>query len=237
MRILIGILFTGLVIATPASACDLKNISFGDNIDRTVSKYKLEVMQVVESNKEGEFILSEMGKVVCDDLPEQSLMEFIFIDDVLVKISINNPNTSEELLKYAKEAFGENDDIDRKKASNGKTSIALWNKESRQSAIYSTHIQEKQGAIENLSISSKMHGALFEKNSKAQGKIIDADLKAKGLGKYSSGYIAGYGKNSSSGSKTEEYDPNALQRMKDRYDNSDKEYKERNKNKPREGRY
>jgi hypothetical protein len=227
MRIFITILLISLVTAAPAGACDLKNLFFGASAKQIIDQYKLVVEDV---EKDGEFFITEMGKVVCDELPEQSMMEFTFIDNSLVKLKIDNKNSSAELLAYGQKEFGESDDKDRKKNSNGKVSVALWNAGEKMSIVYSTHKNARGEISEGLDISSKMHSALFEKIVEQRSKDIDKYLKANSMGKYSSSYQNGTSSSSSSGvnSTGGTYDPNALQDMKNQYDKEHDAWKKKN---------
>lgn len=181
-----------ITIASSAYAgeCDLTQPFFGSNSEQIISSYKLEPAdpELAKPEKTGEFVISEMGKIVCDELPDESVMEFTFIDDNFVKIKIYTPNKSEELLQYAKKTFGENDDKDREKSANGMTNMALWGKNDKWSALYSNYKNGRGDLFESLDISSKLHQKLFEKISIQKGQDIDEYLKEKGLGVYAKGY-------------------------------------------------
>lgn len=258
MRFLVITLLLSFFTFVDASACDLKKIPFGSSIDRVVNLYKLDYPEILDVDKQGEFMTSEMGKVVCDELPEKAIMEFAFIDNVFVKIKIYNPDTSEALLQYAKKTFGENDDKNRKKSSDGKTSIALWNGDALYNVLYSTRTKDSGGVIESIDISSKMHSGLFAKIDEQRGKDIDAYLKEKGLGKYSAEYKKSNRSASSSGSSSgsapasvskgssgsdesgetvdENYNPDSLDSLKNSYEKKHKAWKKKNEANPGKGR-
>lgn len=230
MRFLLG--FISLIFLPFASfACDLSKIAFGSNIEQTSNKYNLPEM--LGADTEGEYILAEHGKVACDSLPESSMMEFVFIDNVLVEVRVNNVSDkkTQPLLDIAKKNMGDSDDNSRKKNSEGKVSVALWNDKASMIAVYSNHSKSKNEDKEFLGLTSKMHKKLFEKINKQKGAAIDANLKELGIGKYSSAYK----KQNKNSNKNDgyvsggAYDPNALKDLKKKYDQAEEAYKNRQK--------
>lgn len=242
MRLLIITLLSFLALnAHAASHCNFDKMQFGTTVEQVLSYYELEVLEVV---KEGEFIVAEEGKVVCDALPERVRVEFSFIDDTFVKTTIQGLDESGALLTYATKIFGESDDADRKKAAGDKTLLALWAKDARQSVIYSVTKNTRNESRESLTITSKLHSKLFEKISVQRGKAIDDYLKVHGLGKYgkSDGVTApvsqsksqpkkdkgASGSNSGSGAYTGDYDANAVDELKRKYERSQDAWKKKN---------
>lgn len=219
MKIFLSFLSLFFLSASFAGACGFDKPAFGSTTEQIISKYKFDLLEV---KTEGEEILAEHGKVICDTLPEESMLEFTFIDDSLVKIHIQTPNKSEELLKYSQATFGESDDKDRSKSANNLTSLALWGNKEKYSVIYSSNPK-----LEKLDISSKNHKNLFDKISKQRGKAIDDELKAKGLGKYSNN-SSSTSPNENSGA-TKNYDNDALKDLKRKYDRAEDAYKSRQK--------
>ena len=215
------------VLSSQAVACDIKKSSFGSSIEQVMSVYNVEALAI---EKEGEFILSEMGDIACSGLPEISMIEFTFIDNVFVKIQIKNPSSGNELFKYAKSALGKNDDASRKPDKDGRVLNALWNNDSRFSAVYIASKNE-----ESLDISSKMHKALFGKITQQKNKALDAYLKENGKGKYASDNK--YKSNTIAPKTTNgDYDADALKKMKDSFEKSSEKWKNDNSNNPKSGR-
>ncbi len=180
MRVLL-LAFTALVTsATAASACDLKNMMFGSNTANIIDKYKIDTLEV---QKDGEFVLADSAAAICPEMPENALVEFMFVDDVLVRVNITNHGKNEALLEYAKSVLGESDDKKRKKDKNNKTNMALWASDKSRSVIYSAN--DVNGEREEiLNVTSMLHKPLFDKVSEQHSKAADAYLKEKGRGEY-----------------------------------------------------
>lgn len=235
MRIFTILIITYLYSAGIAysEACNIKNLPFGNNTSQIIDEYNLDILEATTS---GEFPIITMGKLVCSDLPEQAVIEFIFIDDVFVKVNINTPDTSEELLQYAQNVFGENDDHERKKSRDGKTYVALWNNNSAYSVVYSKYTKPNPQQFEHLEITSKKHNKLFEQLAVQQGKAMDEYLKEHKSGKYDPSYNDSSSSNKNMLTKDTNYDPDSLEKLKNKYDKSDEDWKRRNQNTPRKGR-
>jgi len=209
---------------TVANACDLKSITFGSNTETIIKRFNIDTLDI---NITGEAMVSSSGENICNNLPEDSIAEFVFIDNQLVEIKLHNENKSQELLMFALKQFGENDDKDRSKNRYQQTTIALWNKDKDYSAIYSLSIDDNS-QTELLNMSSKNHNVLFEKIAKERGKEIDRYLKRKNLGKYSSDYKKQDSTNpnspSNSGTTTKD-DGNGLKALKQKFDRAQEKYK------------
>lgn len=227
-----------VLVSSPAGACDFKKLFFGASASQIIDQYNLNSleMDLQEMPKKGEFTVREMGSVVCNNLPENSFIKFIFIDDTLVKVKIINQSNSQNLLSTLKDVFGENDDSEREKSADGKTKIAMWDAK-KMSVLYSFDKDSKGSYQENANISSKAHDALFQKIIKKNNKAIDQYLKESGKGKYSKSYPKGnIGSSNFNSNTNSQYDPDALEKLKNSYDKSNEAWKERNESNPRKGR-
>ena len=159
MRFFIAIFIVGLIAASPASACNLKDISFGDKTKHVVDQFDLDVLTI---KKKGETAIPERGQKICSELQKDSLVEFIFMDNTLIQLKISNTNVNNNLRQHAKEWFGENDDSKRAQVTDSNSNMALWNKDSEKSVIYSSFLRGREN-MEILEITSKNHQSLFNK--------------------------------------------------------------------------
>lgn len=214
-----------ILAASGAFACDLNKFPFGQNQEQVRNQYGIMPMPLMQNNTE---MLAEHGKVICDKWPEDSLVEFHFIDNNLTNINIGNVSANIAIFDLAQKAFGENDDKDRKSAKIKNKRVAIWSKDKSYVAIYAS---APSGNLieERLSIASKKHQPLIDKDNLKKGLALDKYMKENKLGKYKSSTSTSNG--TSSGNykapadlrgSTGNYDANALR-------NLEKEYKQRNK--------
>lgn len=221
-----------IVMTIPAMAfsCNLKNSHFGSAVNQASSLYKVnsEVVNVYsDSDNRGEVIISAKGQVVCEYLPEKSMVSFTYIDNQLVNIAIKNPHDSDSLLKYAKEIFGESDDKDRKKIGNVKTTLAMWGEIPQYTVVYLAGDVNGGGKSESLNITSKKHSDLFSKIAKEKENVTNTYLKNNNAIGYSgvSNSPSPANLNARGDNKNPEYDPKALEKLKKEYDTQNETWK------------
>ena len=239
MRNIFILVSLSVFVTKPALACDFKNLLFGTSASHVVDRYDFNPLEteIDQMPKKGEFSIREFGNVVCKNLPEGSFVEFTFIDDSLVKVKIENESSSQPVLDELKNIFGASDDKDRKKSSDGKTMIAMWDVGEKMSVLYMLGNDPKGGTVESVDISSKTHHSLFQGVVEQKNKEIDKYLKEKNLGKYNASSKGGSSSSGvNSGTSGGSYDPDALDKLKDGYDKANEAWKEKNQNNPRKGR-
>jgi len=229
MKVCVLALSVAVLISSPAFACNFKDPYFGSSVSQISTLYKVNKdaidVEDVDSVSSGELMISEEGIVVCDDLSEHSMVHFTYIDNKLVKIVIKSNLNSDLLFEFAKETFGESDDKDRKKTSDGRVNQALWAKSPKYSVIYTLDRKSNGAKTESISISSKKHSSLFGKIAEQKGKAMDAFLKERSLGKYSPS--AASSSSDVNGNKGG-YDANALEKLKQGYDKKNESWKKLN---------
>lgn len=159
MRVFTPFLIITLMLAGSSQACNLESMPFGSKTKQVVEKYNLDVLQI---KNEGNFVIPERGRKVCPDLQKDALIEFMFIDDMLVQVKIDNKNINGELRAYVKNVFGRNDDNERKDVVDPKSDMALWNSSPSYAVVYSAHKRGRDD-IEMLEITSKKYKWLFDK--------------------------------------------------------------------------
>ena len=210
-------------------ACDFKNLLFGSSAQQMIDSYNLRKFDpFIEVESKGEFKVPSMGVDQCKDLPQDSLIEYTFIDDVFVKVFISNPHNSDELLKFANKIFGDSDDVDRALPQTNKRAMAVWNVGG--DSVGKSVIYTAESNSEGLGIfsNSKTHKVLFDKVIETKGKEIDEYLKSK----QSSGEINKDNGTSnevtSDGLNKNYYDPNSLKDLEEKYRRANESWKKNN---------
>ncbi len=125
-------------------------------------------------------------------MPEQAIVEIVFIDNKFVQLRIINPknkdDTKWDLRDYAKNIFGNPDNMNADQkiwGTKDSDKLGLWvDKNNKYNVIYASYIEGKNSR-EKLEVTSSQHDALFEKIAVQQGKIIDDEMRENKLGIYS----------------------------------------------------
>lgn len=178
------------IFATHANADDcnsIKNPDFGINQEKIKSKFKLDTFDVSTT---GEATIVSGAMEICEDIPENSVVEFGLIDNKLVQMSIINKSAGNSLLTYADQVFGERDNLEKdpKKIKLGqKVKTGLWTKDGKYNIVYTTY--EAGGHnFEKLIITATGYKALFNSVNEVKSKAADDYLKENKLGAYSPDY-------------------------------------------------
>ncbi len=180
MPIRLIILFALCIFATNANAsssnCDFTKLNFGISQAQLKKAFNLTAIDVATT---GEGIIKVGGREICADLPKNSMVRLLFLDDNFVQLGIVNENVSGELLAFTTKIFDKQDN--KKKPKKPKT--ALWNKKNQYSVIYNSYTEGRH-KLERVLITSGKHQSAFDKQNKADDEAIEEEYKKnKGKGK------------------------------------------------------
>ncbi len=176
-------IFANTANAASAKNCDFSNLNFGLNQENLKNRFKLDTPDVSAT---GESTIVSGAPMVCADLPETAVVEFVLVDDAFVQMRIINENKSSALLAFATGIFGERDNVEtdpKKIKPNEIIKLGLWAKDDAYSVVYSVYTAGDR-SLEKLLVTSKKHKDLFTKTNQAKVKAADDELRANNLGKY-----------------------------------------------------
>lgn len=166
MKKIITILFLyfGYIIA--ASACDMKQIPFGESIDTVALKYGLDTLGA-DPTKQSE--IADRGTQFCSTLPGNSIAVFTFLYNQLVQVEIEVRDSKDVLLSFIKESYS----MPEQNEDSPKNTLIFDPANPSQSIIYKTQFYEEGKEEEILSITSKRYEGLFKKAAREdKGNIV-----------------------------------------------------------------
>lgn len=177
-----------------AYACGLDDVKFGGSMDAVAKIYNITTKPGMTS---GEAHLETTGKRLCSEFPDDTFIDFVFIDNQFVQIKIETPNIDGSLKKIAEKYFGDGDGKskakkegkpveDSKANKKDKTNHDIWASDKNKIIMYSAY-NENGKDVEFIGITSRKHKTLFNNINQSIEQAIDEDLKKSGSGKYASG--------------------------------------------------
>jgi hypothetical protein len=213
-------------------ACDFKDFVFGKSAKAIIENYNMSLYYPSGNiNTEGEYRVVAVGIEQCKDFPKDFMIEFIFVDDVFVKIHISNPLDSDELLKFANKVFGDSDDIKRDLPQDKKRRMALWDQKSLEKIV----IYTAGSKGENLIIESKLqaHQILLDKIKDDESQETNYKTNDSVRSKNSSGGSSDNNNSSSddiksNGLNKNHYNPDSLKDLQENYKKANEAWKEKN---------
>lgn len=154
----------GIFAAQAATACDLRALPFGKPTEEVMEEYKLDDVS------SGPRATADIrASTLCKGLPSEAVMRFVFLKGTLAKVNIHSNSGKGELLKLAKDTYGDGKTRPRpgleaeKKPHDFRVS---WAADNSPVAVYTSRVKPDGSSREFLAVESRTHGDALEEISR-----------------------------------------------------------------------